>query len=76
MNIISTEFIYNKNNIFFTMCLEDRHIIKLPYYYMNITKLEVFRDSDILKSLTDEEYKHFMDLLKENEELMINLSNI
>ena len=76
MDIISTEFIYNENNIFFTMCLEDRHIIKLPYYYMNITKLEIFRDSDILKSLTDEEYKHFMDSLEENEKLMISLSKL
>ena len=31
---------------------------------------------DRLKSLTDEEYKHFMDSLEENEELMIKLSNI
>ena len=31
---------------------------------------------DKLKLLTDEEYKHFMDLLEENKELMISLSNI
>jgi len=61
---------------FFTMCLEDRPIIKVPYYHMNIKKLDVFRDSNILKSLTDEEYKHFMDSLEENEELMISLSNV
>lgn len=30
----------------------------------------------ILKSLTDEEYKHFMDSLEENEELMVSLSNL
>ena len=29
---------------------------------------------NILKSLTDEEYKHFMDSLEENEELMVSLS--
>ena len=31
---------------------------------------------NILKSLTDEEYKHFMDSLEENKELMISLSNL
>ena len=31
---------------------------------------------DKLKSLTDEEYKHFMDSLEENKELMISLSKM
>lgn len=29
-----------------------------------------------LKSLTDKEYKHFMDSLEENEELMVSLSEV
>ena len=33
------------------------------------------RDNNF-KSLTDEEYKHFMDSLEENEELIIKLSEI
>lgn len=31
---------------------------------------------DKLKSLTDEEYKNFMESLEENKELMISLSNL
>ena len=47
-------------------CKEDEYV---QVIFSNYTE-------DKLKSLTDEEYKHFMDSLEENEELMISLSNI
>lgn len=36
MDIISTEFIYNENNIFFTLFIKDRYITEMIYYYINI----------------------------------------